>query len=149
MSASLLLGGAACLISPLLISSSGLNLVAFLVGKMGVTCAFGTVYLYTSELYPTTLRTVGIGVSSMCARVGAIVSPYIAALGATSMWIPMGVFGGSTVISGLLCLFLPETLGKELPNTIAEAIRLDAEDVTSEESRRRAEEEEEAAPLIS
>ena len=62
--------------------------------------------------------------SSMCARVGAILSPYVAALSATSVWLPMIIFGGSAVISGALALFLPETRGKELPGTIGEALRL-------------------------
>ena len=33
----------------------------FLVGKFGATAAFGTVYLYTGELFPTEVRTSGIG----------------------------------------------------------------------------------------
>ena len=60
----------------------------------------------------------------MCARVGAILSPYVAALSAASVWLPMIIFGGSAVVSGALALFLPETRGRELPGTIAEALRL-------------------------
>jgi MFS family permease len=124
----------------------------------GATCAFGAVYLYTSELYPTTLRTVGVGVSSMSARLGAIVSPYIAAFGSTSVWIPMAVFGGCTIISGFLVLFLPETLGKDLPATIEEALRLGDGALVEEvavlgvDGRQESEESEEsheATPLIS
>ena len=60
----------------------------------------------------------------MCARFGAILSPYVAALSATSVWLPMIIFGGSAVVSGVLALFLPETRGKALPGTIGEALRL-------------------------
>ena len=60
----------------------------------------------------------------MCARVGGILSPYVAALSAASVWLPMIIFGGSAVVSGALALFLPETRGRELPGTIAEALRL-------------------------
>ena len=60
----------------------------------------------------------------MCARVGGILSPYVAALSAASVWLPMIIFGGSAVLSGALALFLPETRGRELPGTIAEALRL-------------------------
>lgn len=51
-----------------------------MVGKLGITAAFGTVYLYTSELLPTSCRTAALGISSMCGRVGSIASPYIATL---------------------------------------------------------------------
>lgn len=33
-----------------------LSLVLFLVGKLGVSGAFSSLYLYTTELYPTPLR---------------------------------------------------------------------------------------------
>lgn len=33
----------------------------------------------------------------------------------------MVIFGGSALISGLLNLLLPETLGRQLPETIAQA----------------------------
>ena len=61
MAASLIVGGTAILVSPAAVPGSWINIATFLVGKMGATCAFGVVYLYTSELYPTTLRTVGVG----------------------------------------------------------------------------------------
>ena len=61
MAASLIVGGTAILVSPVAVPGSWINIATFLVGKMGATCAFGVVYLWTSELYPTTLRTVGVG----------------------------------------------------------------------------------------
>ncbi len=85
---------------------------------MGVTCAFGTIYLYTSELYPTSLRTGGLGFSSTCGRVGAVLSPYVAMLSKVRHWLPLVVFGGAAILSGLLALLLPETLGRDLPETV-------------------------------
>ena len=38
------------------------------LGKAFVTFSFGTIYLYTAELYPTVLRTTGMGISSFMAR---------------------------------------------------------------------------------
>ena len=40
----------------------------FLLGKFGATAAFGTVYLYTGELFPTRVRSVCVGLSSMVGR---------------------------------------------------------------------------------
>ena len=42
-------------------------------------------------------------------------------------WIVMVIFGGSAVASGILNLFLPETLGKHLPETLAQARNLGLE----------------------
>ena len=40
----------------------------------------------------------------------------------------MVIFGGSAVVSGLLNLFLPETLGRHLPETLAQAKHLGREE---------------------
>lgn len=52
-----------------------------MVGKFGITAAFSMVYVYTAELYPTVVRNMGVGVSSMASRLGSILSPYFVYLG--------------------------------------------------------------------
>ena len=96
-------------------------------GKLSITATFGAIYLYTSELLPTSVRTAALGTSSMFGRIGAIVSPYIAALKIYGMWIPLVIFGVNAVISGLLILLLPETLGRDLPETVKDALKLGKE----------------------
>jgi len=44
------------------------NSLLIVLGKMFVTSAFGTAYLYTSELFPTTVRNLCVGLSSMTGR---------------------------------------------------------------------------------
>ena len=51
-----------------------------LLGKMGVSGNFAVIYVYTTELMPTVTRTLGVGCGSMCARVGSLLSPFIALL---------------------------------------------------------------------
>lgn len=46
-----------------------------------ITSAFSMVYVYTAELYPTVVRNMGVGASSMASRLGSILSPYFAYLG--------------------------------------------------------------------
>ena len=122
LSLSLLIGGVSCLISSL-VTNTDISTVFFLLGKFGATAGFGTTYLYTGELFPTRVRSLCVGVSSMVGRLGAILSPYIAQLGLlTSLaWLPMAVFAGAGLLSGLLTLLLPETRDRPLPRTIEEA----------------------------
>lgn len=48
-----------------------------MIGKFGISAAFAIIYVYTVELFPTIVRNSGIGASSMCARVGGMIGPYI------------------------------------------------------------------------
>ena len=51
-----------------------------MIGKLGITISFGLVYVVTAEVYPTTVRTVGVGASSFWARVGGAIAPLVAQL---------------------------------------------------------------------
>ena len=57
----------------------------------------------------------------MVARVGGIAAPLLAGL---SGKVPLIIMGGSSLIGGLLAIFLPETLGAKLPETIAQVRKL-------------------------
>jgi len=50
-------------------------LLLYMAGKLCITMAFGTVYIYTAELFPTTLRHSLLGICSMTGRIGSILSP--------------------------------------------------------------------------
>ncbi|GIY37104.1 organic cation transporter protein [Caerostris darwini] len=47
-----------------------------MVGKFCVTVSFGILYLYTAEVFPTSVRNATLGSCSMCARVGSILAPF-------------------------------------------------------------------------
>ncbi|XP_029925526.1 solute carrier family 22 member 5 [Myripristis murdjan] len=87
-------------------------------GKFGFTMAFSVVYIYTAEIYPTVLRNVGIGMCSSAARIGSITAPYVIYLGTYSKFLPYIVMGSLTIGSSVVNLFLPETLNKDLPETL-------------------------------
>lgn len=53
-------------------------LVSF--GKFFTTAVFQLQYLYTGELMPTKVRNIAVGSSSMMARIGCIITPYIITL---------------------------------------------------------------------
>ena len=79
-------------------------------------------YLFT-ELFPTSTRTACVGACSTSGRIGGIVAPFIVSLSSYVACLPMIFFGTFAFTSGtLVYLFLPETLGNPLPETISEAI---------------------------
>ena len=48
-----------------------------MLGKLAITSSYGTVYIFSAELFPTSVRNVGMGAASMSARLGGIICPYI------------------------------------------------------------------------
>lgn len=57
----------------------------------------------------------------MMARLGSMVAPMVLLVGDNTPWIPGLIYGGVPILSGLVALFLPETLGSPLPDTIKDA----------------------------
>lgn len=114
-----------------------------MLGKLAITSSYGTIYIFTAEQFPTPVRNVGLGASSMVARIGGILAPYINVLGDIWKPIPLIIFGVLAFIGGLLSLYLPETLNKKLPDTIEEGERFgkkgykhDAELANAEEMKK-------------
>ncbi|XP_033954362.1 solute carrier family 22 member 4 isoform X1 [Pseudochaenichthys georgianus] len=89
-----------------------------MTGKFGFTMAFSIVYIYTAEVYPTVLRNVGMGMCSSAARIGSITAPYVIYLGSYNKALPYILMGSLTIASSVVNLFLPETLNRDLPETV-------------------------------
>ncbi|XP_053365766.1 solute carrier family 22 member 7b.1 [Clarias gariepinus] len=88
------------------------------LGKGLSEASFATLFLYTTELYPTVLRQNGVGYSSFMGRLGASISPLIMMLDDVWLHFPQVVFGVMAILSGLVALLLPETNNARLPETI-------------------------------
>lgn len=63
-----------------------------MLGKFGVTSAFSMLYVFTAELYPTLVRNMAVGITSMASRVGSIIAPYFVYLGEMRLVLPLGSF---------------------------------------------------------
>ncbi|KAB7497737.1 Zinc metalloproteinase nas-13 [Armadillidium nasatum] len=111
-----LLGGI-CVISVAYVPSAllGLNLTLGLIGVACMSVAFCLVYILSAELVPTSVRNISVGTSSMFARIGSAIAPYI-----VDLLLHLSYFGILAIIAGLLCLLLPETRNKKLPESIQE-----------------------------
>ena len=121
------LAGIATIIAGLLILSPELKVLQVtlaMIGKFGATCAFGTVYLYTSELYPTSIRGTAVGISSTIARFGGITATLLFGLAAVWPPFPLVIMGAVATVAGVLAVFFPETTGEELPETMEDALNI-------------------------
>ncbi|KAK8720101.1 hypothetical protein OTU49_013579, partial [Cherax quadricarinatus] len=74
-----LLGGFSCLISGFIPEGyDWLVVVLSMLGKFGIAAAFAIAFVYSTEIFPTEYRSVGVGACSMCSRLGGILAPFIA-----------------------------------------------------------------------
>ncbi|XP_069695518.1 synaptic vesicle 2-related protein [Periplaneta americana] len=83
---------------------------------------FQAAYVYTPEVYPTPLRAVGVGTCSAMARLGAMVTPYVAqVLMQSSLTLATVVYGLAALLAAVACFFLPiETKDREMVESVAQ-----------------------------
>ncbi|XP_064609449.1 organic anion transporter 3-like [Liolophura sinensis] len=90
------------------------------VGKFGITMSWGTLFQYTPELYPTNLRSVGLGIASSSSRIGGMLAPFATIVIDYHPWLPGTIYGSSCLAIVFFLFLLTETVDKELPQTIEE-----------------------------
>ncbi|KAI6195957.1 putative transporter [Aphelenchoides besseyi] len=102
------------------VDNSTVSLVLWYIGKFSVSCAYGALFVYASEVFPTTLRNGCMGICVFLAKFGSIFAPLIRNL--SNIWIlfPAFIFALLSAIAGLATLILIETKGRELPDTTSE-----------------------------
>ncbi|XP_037673576.1 solute carrier family 22 member 1 [Choloepus didactylus] len=102
-----------------------LNILVACIGRMGITVVFEMVCLVSAELYPTFIRNLGVMVSSSLCDVGGIITPFIV-FRLMDVWqgLPLVLFAVFGLVAGGMTLFLPETKGIVLPETIEDAENL-------------------------
>ena len=118
-----ILCGISCILAGVL-DDLTIRLVFSLVGKFGSAAAFSIVFLYTAELFPTSMRNSAVGMCSTLARFGGILAPTIKELGYSQPKLPFLIFGIATLIGGMAAYLLPETKGKKLPDSVQEAVKM-------------------------
>ena len=121
----MIVGGIICLLPSVLPASlSKATVVLGILGKGCITASFALVYFYTAEIYPTNMRSVGLGTCSTFARVGAIIAPFVAEFKGFGESGPLIICGAVSLLAGVLALDLPETHKKDLPETIDDVYKL-------------------------
>jgi len=98
------------------------RMILSITGKFFVTCSLGLIYLYTSEMFPTSTRSAALGMCATMSKFGSIAAPALAEVGRNlNPTTPYIIFAIVNISVGLLCLMLPETANLPLPSTIKEA----------------------------
>ena len=146
VSVSLFIGGLACLATGLVPEEPATyQVVCSLIGKFFTSYILGSVYSYSSELFPTNSRSAAVGLCSTFGRIGGILAPIVANLVTnghipiqfnqfnnsiilqgrqTGPAVPFMVFATVNILVGFMCLLLPETNNLPLPANIQEAVAL-------------------------
>ncbi|EFX74666.1 hypothetical protein DAPPUDRAFT_199755 [Daphnia pulex] len=104
------------LIMVVCISNRAMLTVMLFVARGIISGVFQAAYVYTPEVYPTYLRSVGIGVCSGMARLGAMITPFVAqVLVQESLNVAIGLYGSVSLLAMVASLLLPiETKGRAM-----------------------------------
>lgn len=86
-----------------------------LVGKFWATVALESMWLYSAEIFPTSVRNMSISLSNLSGRIGTLFAAHVASL--SVLWIPLPfVAVGIVMLSACVTtIFLPEMRNAELP----------------------------------
>ncbi|XP_041376634.1 organic cation transporter protein-like [Gigantopelta aegis] len=91
-----------------------------LAGRFFISASFNAIWIYTPELFPTNIRNIGVGMGSSAARIGGMASPFFSSLAQVAIWAPGAILSAACLLVPFLMTCLPETAGRELPQTISE-----------------------------
>ena len=75
-------------------------------------------YTYTTELYPTSIRSLAFGINTGFGNLGSIASPYL--LEFLKNWQCLILFAAMFTLNAIIIIFFPETVGKPMVESIKE-----------------------------
>ena len=82
------------------------------------------IFTVTAELFPTTIRSTTAGIGVMMGGFGGFFGLAVQSLAQYWSPLPFLIIGSSCIFAALLCLFIPETKGEPMPETIEDALNL-------------------------
>ncbi|KAK6133120.1 hypothetical protein DH2020_033159 [Rehmannia glutinosa] len=116
-----------CSVTSVLVKLKGIQIGLELLSFLSTCMAFEVFMIGTSELFPTCVRNSAVSLVRVVALFGGFLGPILAAVGRTNGLLSYGVFGAAISLCGLLVVWLPETKGRKLHDTMEEEEHKDGE----------------------
>ncbi|KAK2902124.1 synaptic vesicle 2-related protein [Channa argus] len=91
-------------------------MVLIFIARAFIAGGFQAAYVYTPEVYPTATRALGLGTSSGMARIGALITPFVAqVMLESSVYLALSVYCCCCLLAAIASCALPiETTGRGL-----------------------------------
>ncbi|CAH2101688.1 unnamed protein product [Euphydryas editha] len=89
-----------------------------ILGRFAVNISYNIGLQYAAELLPTVVRAQGVALIHIMGYVASILAPFVVYLANISQELPLLILGVLGIIGGVLCLLLPETMDKDMPQTL-------------------------------
>ncbi|KAL0353366.1 UNVERIFIED_CONTAM: Organic cation/carnitine transporter 3 [Sesamum angustifolium] len=110
-----------CSVCCVLVRWKVLQIILELMSFFSACTAFDIVLIFTLELFPTCVRNSAVAMVRQALVLGGALSPVLVAAGRKNgLLMSYGVFGVTISICGLFVVFLPETRGRFLSDTMEE-----------------------------
>lgn len=108
---------AACILG----SATWAIILVLILSKMCIAMSFLVIYIQCAEIYPTTHRGAGTGLSSLISSCFGTTAPYIAYLSVHGEWVPYIIIFAIGILGFICASLLPETLNIDLPQSLKDA----------------------------
>ncbi|XP_076805151.1 solute carrier family 22 member 15-like isoform X1 [Clavelina lepadiformis] len=123
----LVLCGLSCLLSTVALHVGAgvtaikyVGLVLAMSGRFGSSAAFAVLFVHTVELFPTSGRNTALGLASMAARIGSIITPFTLQIQYQVPWLTQAIFGFTALAAACVAYSFPETKDNSLLMTFNE-----------------------------
>ncbi|KAF5284076.1 hypothetical protein FQA39_LY17125 [Lamprigera yunnana] len=113
---------AICYFAIYTISDSWSNFILSQLGFLCLSVTIPSLWVFTSELYPTNLRCTGVGFTVMFFQVGIILAPIITFLTTLTWLLPFLLFAMLVVLYCYLQMHLTDMKDENLPNIISDTV---------------------------
>ncbi|XP_076465340.1 organic anion transporter 3-like [Babylonia areolata] len=122
-----MVAGCSLIISVALIALGGgqgvtliLGTVAQYVGMFALLGSYCLLFTYDMEVFPTSMRAIGIGVLAGVIRMTDMAAPFLLVWAEETPWAPGVMVGCLCILASVSIWLLPETRHRKLPDTIEE-----------------------------
>ncbi|KAJ2944015.1 hypothetical protein O0L34_g8342 [Tuta absoluta] len=92
--------------------------------RFGINMAYSAVIQWVTEVLPTPVRASGSAMVHVSGFVATSLSPFVVFTGRIWKPMPLLIMAALAVMAGIIAIFLPESMGRPLPQNIVEGERL-------------------------